>query len=726
MFRLDGPDNEDWFGIPEVRSFLRELPRTTNADCLRDLALLVELIDLQISVPSTDPLIELENNLSVQLERLREELSAILKSTGEELHRRALVYTNCHGNTLNGLFAPHNDGKMKSKSENLPYGIDEDMDFYGDLGKVIYTRTFTIWKEFLSSSLDLIRGYAPGFNRLQVKLESFKQLLRSHLRISRHNVKHQLCNLRGYDLAREIFSDLWNAAKSAQKEALSKLRPKFPATASTPSHQHRLSEMLISSCNRTRTPKSLPVNFGDEIWAPVDATLRDLGLQRLPTEGGGNCALIALCFGVGIEVDSHVLREILLDFLLASGWELEAQAVEAKMPLEKFVASLRELGWCGEMMLSAFAKVFDCKVRIIDPEGEIMLNKECTRDFIVTVAYNGFNHYECVAPNEEVTTIETTVSNTVDQPEEKRAKEAKPVSDLLPRTVHHSGRVEITSLDSLLSPELLTRQNRLCNDPKRTDEQIKSFWNELHAFLKGKHEELAPAGSRSSLLKEDVDQVDLSKIEMVTLYEAGKARAHKSGRAGLGDTAHLSTGQCDHDANAGEFCIFSNGLLLDLFKWLCETLGWKYANELLRYHLSVTYAQLISLPSLRVIRCCSKKVFKLLLSICGAEKECGRKVFSLGEVIQIGRVQIWGTYHPMYKSRDSDPVAIQLEASKHREHFVSQCSPLLHRCPGHPCQRWLNYNSVDPVSSQEIQNLKGTYTFFYRQVLTFRSLSCEA
>jgi hypothetical protein len=352
---------------------------------------------------------------------------------------------------------------------------------------------------------------------------------------------------------------------------------------------------------------------------------------------------------------------------------------------------MRELGWCGEMMLEAFAVLFECCVRIFSPEATVLqLNEADAAKMVVYLAYNGFSHYDAVIEVGEV-----VFSNEGGQHE------------LHDYNVGCGGKTTaVISLcrDIIIDPWQVGELD-VPSFNIQTHDDIINYWEQLQEALKRKQFELVPGNN--SLIDPFPSglEIDLTKVTMVTLYDAGKARAHLYGRAGLGDTNHQATGERDHSQTAETgICILGHGsLILDFYKWLCPTMGWKYTKKLARFHAAMTIAQLKSLPSLKVIRCCSKLVFRQVLAALGF---CGTT--RLGNVVEVDGFLVWGTYHPMYAPRKMTDVELLHEQKKHSRQFHEKF-PDLCGCSNHPCSLWAKYDSVNCVTKEERNRMKGPF-----------------
>lgn len=342
-FSLEDEDPQKHFGIKDMHEFLKERyandeNKGSDKAHWTDLDRLVQVIDSRTSIPASDPRVDLGKKLEATLDLLMDELVAKVSSTTKKIKAHVGLYQALHGNTLPALFAPYYNGEMRTRSEHRPEGLNEDLDFYQELGMIIHDQTIIMWTKFVESSNGLLAAYNVNFRNICIQAESYKSIVQKQVVVTYDN----LGSVDWKEVVCCVFSELYDLAKDALRNAKSKLPSDLPQP--TYPYQQKLSELLDTVCGpsscagpeahlplKIRSSATVCPPLGSssptDIWEPVDEKLRKLGLERIPTEGRGNCAILALCFGLGIEGDAPVVRDILVDFLTQSEWDLEPQAI---------------------------------------------------------------------------------------------------------------------------------------------------------------------------------------------------------------------------------------------------------------------------------------------------------------------------------------------------------------------------------------------------------------
>lgn len=110
----------------------------------------------------------------------------------------------------------------------------------------------------------------------------------------------------------------------------------------------------------------------------------------------------------------------------------------------------------------------------------------------------------------------------------------------------------------------------------------------------------------------------LHDVVLATVYEAAKSRAFENSRPGLSDKhREKGTATLDHSWQHSLCSTAPAALILEVIKAPCETLGveHKLTDAALQRHAEFTCMQLLTLPSLCVVRICSLRAAKLLLPL---------------------------------------------------------------------------------------------------------------
>jgi hypothetical protein len=327
-----GRSPECWIGLPELDTYLQQISCVTDSQCKAELAALVNLIDVKLPIA-----VELKEELSETLDNLLNGLVSNFSGQQEVLSKKLSDhvgdYVDLNGLTLNYLFNYSNDGAMRTRSEvffprtNLK---TRDLDFYGELGRVVYDNIYKkIWCKFIRSCNEEGKQFNPKWRNIEIKLKSWESIVRKCVTIRGpgcDRIRSQLKAIDCRELTRMILNALLLAAQKAINTSVAALP--FKVESRKGDYLSSLKKKLELLKKRNNYPQRVPRPKEDQLWEKkVDEKLQAEGLKRLSIKGDGNCALNALCHGRGIEVDCAILRQILLDFLIASGWNLEAQAI---------------------------------------------------------------------------------------------------------------------------------------------------------------------------------------------------------------------------------------------------------------------------------------------------------------------------------------------------------------------------------------------------------------